>query len=94
MRPDSAPWFAGIACHDAWKPYDGFPDVAGHALCNAHLLRELAAVTETGTADDVIWARQAIDALLELKETADAAPRRRAGRDRRGSPGKAQPLVP
>ena len=37
------------------------------------LLRELAAVTETGTAGDVIWARQAIDALLELKQAADAA---------------------
>ena len=67
------PSFAGIACHDAWKPYDGCENVAGHALCNAHLLRELTAVTETGTASDVIWARQAIDALLELKETADAA---------------------
>jgi transposase len=73
------PSFAGIACHDAWKPYDGYHDVAGHALCNAHLLRELTAVTETGTADDVIWARQAIDALLELKQAADAA--RAAGQD-------------
>ena len=73
------PSFAGIACHDAWKPYDGYHDVAGHALCNAHLLRELTAVTETGTADDVIWARQAIDALLELKQAAGAA--RAAGQD-------------
>ncbi len=46
---------------------------AGHALCGAHLLRELTAVTETGSAGDVIWARQAIDALLELKQAADAA---------------------
>ena len=61
-----------IACHDAWKPYDGYDGAAGHALCNAHLLRELTAVTETGTADDVIWARQAIDALLELKQASDA----------------------
>ena len=67
------PSFAGIACHDAWAPYDCYQDVAGHALCNAHLLRELTAVTETGTADDVIWARQAIDALLDLKQAADAA---------------------
>jgi transposase len=67
------PSFAGIACHDAWAPYDCYQDVAGHALCCAHLLRELTAVTETGTADDVIWARQAIDALLELKNAADAA---------------------
>ena len=67
------PAFAGIACHDAWKPYDSYHGVAGHALCGAHLLRELIAVTEAGTADDVIWAQQAIDALLALKEAADAA---------------------
>jgi transposase len=67
------PAFSGIACHDAWKPYDSYDGVAGHALCGAHLLRELIAVTETGTADDVIWAQQAIDALLALKEAADAA---------------------
>jgi transposase len=73
------PSFAGIACHDAWAPYDGYDGVAGHALCGAHLLRELTAVTETGTADDVIWARQAIDALLELKKATDAA--RAAGHD-------------
>jgi transposase len=73
------PSFAGIACHDAWKPYDRYGNVAGHALCNAHILRELAAVTETGTSDDVIWARQATEALLALKDAADAA--RAAGRD-------------
>ena len=72
------PAFTGIACHDAWKPYDSYDGVAGHALCNAHLLRELIAVTETGTEEDVIWAQQAIDALLALKEAADAA--REAGR--------------
>lgn len=55
------------------KPHDGYADVAGHAPCNAHLLREPAAVTETGTADDVIWATQAIGALPELKQAADAA---------------------
>ena len=73
------PSFAGIACHDAWAPYDSYDGVAGHALCGAHLLRELTAVTETGTADDVIWAQQAIDALLDLKQAADAA--RAAGHD-------------
>ena len=60
------PAFTGIACHDAWKPYDSYDGAAGHALRGAHLLRELIAVTETGTEDDVIWAQQAIDALLEL----------------------------
>ena len=67
------PAFGGIACHDAWAPYDCYSGVAGHALCNAHVLRELAAVTETGTDADVIWARQAIDALLALKKAADQA---------------------
>ena len=87
VHPSAArkPWtppgccrLSSIACHDAWKPYDSYDGVAGHALCGAHLLRELIAATETGTADDVIWAQQAIDALLALKETADAA--RDAGR--------------
>jgi transposase len=67
------PAFGGIACHDAWAPYDCYDGVAGHALCCAHVLRELTAVTETGTAEDVTWAQQAIDALLALKKAADAA---------------------
>jgi transposase len=67
------PAFTGIACHDAWAPYDTYDGVTGHALCNAHVLRELAAVTETGTPGDVIWAKQAIDALLALKKAAEDA---------------------
>jgi len=73
------PHFAGIAVHDAWAPYDTFGNVAGHALCGAHVLRELAAVTETGTDLDKTWARQAADALLALNEAAEAA--RAAGQD-------------
>jgi len=67
------PFFTGIAVHDAWKPYDTFENVAGHALCGAHVLRELVAVTETGTDLDRAWAQQAIDALLALDEAAEAA---------------------
>jgi transposase len=67
------PHFRGIAVHDAWAPYDTFKDVAGHALCGAHVLRELVAVTETGTGLDKTWAQQAIDALLALNEAAEAA---------------------
>ena len=58
------PSFGGIAVHDAWAPYDTFDGVAGHALCGAHVLRELIAVTETGTDLDKTWAQQATDALL------------------------------
>ena len=67
------PFFTGIAVHDAWKPYDTFENVAGHALCGAHVLRELVAVTETGTDLDKAWAQQAIDALLALDKAAGAA---------------------
>ena len=71
------PSFAGIAVHDAWAPYDTYKGVAAHALCNVHILRELTAVTETGTGLDKAWAKQAIDALLDLRKAADAA--RQAG---------------
>jgi transposase len=73
------PFFAGIAVHDAWAPYDTFGNVAGHALCGAHVLRELVAVTEAGADLDRTWAQQAIDALLALNEAAEAA--RAAGQD-------------
>jgi transposase len=77
------PSFAGIAVHDAWAPYDTFDNVAGHALCGAHVLRELVAVTETGTDLDRAWAQQAIDALLALDNAAGAA---RAAGDKAVSP--------
>jgi transposase len=67
------PSFAAIAVHDAWKPYDAFGNVAGHAHCNSRLLRELIAVTETGTSLDQTWAQQAIGALLAKKKAAEAA---------------------
>lgn len=67
------PSFTGIAVHDAWAPYDTYGGVAGHALCNSHVLRELIAVTETGTGVDKVWAQQAIDALLALTQAADQA---------------------
>jgi transposase len=73
------PHFAGIAVHDAWAPYDTFGNVAGHALCGAHVLRELVAAAETGADLDRTWAQQAIDALLALNEAAGAA--RAAGQD-------------
>jgi transposase len=72
------PAFAGIAVHDAWAPCDCYENVAGHALCGAHVLRELVAVTETGTGHDVTWAKQAIDALNALNQAAEAA--RQAGK--------------
>src|SRR3954468_11492590 len=42
------PHFTGIAVHDAFAPYARYPAVT-HALCNAHLLRELIAVVDHHT---------------------------------------------
>ena len=64
------PVFTGIAVHDAWAPYDCYPQVS-HALCCAHLLRELIAAGELDPS--ATWAAQGIDALLSLKTAADAA---------------------
>jgi hypothetical protein len=38
------PMFKGVLVHDFWKPY--FRYECGHALCNAHLIRELRGVSE------------------------------------------------
>ena len=53
------PSFAGVLCHDHWKPYYTFD--CTHALCNAHHLRELQRAWEQ---DGQNWARQ-MKALLE-----------------------------
>jgi transposase len=64
------PGFTGIAVHDAWAPYDCYTE-ATHALCCAHLLRELVAAGELDLR--ATWAGQGIEALLGLKTAADVA---------------------
>jgi transposase len=64
------PTFTGIAVHDAWAPYDCYP-AATHALCCAHLLRELIAAGELD--EQATWAGQGIEALLALKTAAEHA---------------------
>jgi transposase len=39
------PDFCGVAVHDGWAPYWRYEHVV-HALCGAHLLRELEAITD------------------------------------------------
>ena len=64
------PNFTGIAVHDAWAPYDTYPQIT-HALCNAHVLRELIAVTDhhaqSPDPTSWCWAEQVIDNLLAIK---------------------------
>jgi transposase len=74
------PHCTGIAVHDAFAPYAHYRSVT-HALCNAHLLRELIAVIDHYLAHPPpssgelpagwCWAQQIIDALLALKAVTD-----------------------
>ncbi len=69
------PAFRGTAVHDGWTPYRRYDDVT-HALCNAHHLRELTAVAESGQD----WAEYLIDTLVTAKRHVEAA--RAAGAER------------
>ncbi len=60
------PAFAGIAVHDAWAPYDGYPG-ADHQLCCAHALRELQAVTDAAPGSQWCWAAQAAEAITAMQ---------------------------
>jgi transposase len=56
------PGYEGVAIHDAYTSYLSYP--GRHALCNAHLLRDLVAVEEETQA---AWAAAMRDLLLEIK---------------------------
>jgi transposase len=58
----------GILVHDYWKAYYGFT-ANDHALCNAHLIRELTGVEEEGQK----WAQPVIDYLYGLSEEVENA---------------------
>jgi transposase len=63
------PAFVGVAVHDGWAPYWRYQDVR-HALCGAHLLRELEAITdEPGQG----WAAGMAELLVDAKLVADRA---------------------
>lgn len=63
------PDYTGTVMHDALSVYDSYP--ASHALCGAHLLRELVAVSETDL--ELLWPIQARQALLALNTAARTA---------------------
>src|SRR5699024_9794849 len=61
------PTFTGLAVHDAWAPYDTYTDVGAHVLCNAHLCRELQAVSAAAGEGGWGWAGQAAQGRREMK---------------------------
>lgn len=56
------PEFNGVGVHDCWASYFGFADMQ-HAICNAHLLRELTGIIETGKSK---WGLEMKELLLEM----------------------------
>jgi transposase len=58
--------FKGIAVHDCFFPYWKYGCV--HALCNAHLLREITFIDET---TGQRWAKEMIGLLLEIKKAVE-----------------------
>lgn len=62
------PGYEGVGIHDAYTSYLSYP--GRHALCNAHLLRELVAVEEETQA---AWAAALRALLLEIKAAATDA---------------------
>jgi transposase len=60
------PEFKGVAVHDGWKPYNNYD--CDHALCNAHLLRELTGIEENYKQQ---WAKEMNELLTDMKKYAD-----------------------
>jgi transposase len=60
------PRFKGLIVHDFWKPYLKYD--CGHALCNAHHLRELTGILELNQQK---WPQEMIELLLEIKATVE-----------------------
>jgi transposase len=67
---DVLPDYRGTVVHDALSVYDAYP-AARHALCCAHLARELVAANEADP--DQIWQQQALRALHGLNTAAHDA---------------------
>ena len=63
------PVFRGVLCHDHWKPYYTY-DQCGHALCNAHHLRELERAREQ---DGQVWAGKVQTLLGAINQAVDTA---------------------
>lgn len=62
------PRYNGIVVHDFWKSYYKY-DKINHAVCNAHLLRELTGVIDNNP--DQTWSKDMIKLLLQMKNHKD-----------------------
>lgn len=60
--------FKGVAVHDFWKSYYNYTDCS-HAICNAHIIRELNSVIENSKQ---LWALRMKALLIEINKQANA----------------------
>ena len=60
------PRFKGTMVHDFWAPYFRYP--SRHALCNAHLIRELKGISENYRQS---WSEELHDLIQEIKREVD-----------------------
>lgn len=67
------PDFRGIAMHDCWAPYWRYDGLI-HAICNIHLLRELAGVEEFSP--DHSWPKEFRELLIAMKKAREKAIRK------------------
>lgn len=64
------PNFSGVAMHDCWSPYWKYEGII-HAICNAHLLRELTAMIENEP--EHTWAGEFKTLLRTMKKVKEKA---------------------
>ena len=62
------PQFKGVMVHDFWAPYFGYS--SRHAICNAHIFRELRGISENYGQK---WCEQMHDLIREIKDAVDTA---------------------
>lgn len=72
------PNFKGVLVHDHWASYFKYDCI--HAMCCAHLVRELTRVVEDSKHT---WASAMIEHLYAMKEEVEAAPERKLSAERR-----------
>jgi transposase len=66
------PAFKGVSVHDGWPAYHYYYQCR-HALCGAHLLRELTYIEESHPHQRGQWAEPMAKLLLEIKEAVEQA---------------------
>ena len=64
------PFFNGVAMHDCWSPYWKYKGVR-HAVCNAHLLRELTGIAENNP--EHTWPLKLKTLLRNMKKAKEKA---------------------